>query len=124
MNKNDKNTYIQELKDLLLSFRDERDWKQFHSPKYLAEALSVEAGELLELFLWKNKEEIEDKIKSDPDFKTRVEEELADVINYCICFANVTDIDIFKISVDKTQKNKKKYPIEKAKGSSKKHNEL
>src|SRR3989338_5871412 len=106
----DDKTTIQELKDLLKDFRDKRDWEQFHDPKNLAEAIAIEAGELLELFLWQNKEEVMVKIKKE------VGEELADVINYCLQFSNSTEIDIASIVRDKMEKTDKKYPVEKAKG--------
>lgn len=120
----DKNTHIQTLKDLLRDFRDRRDWDQFHDPKNLAEAISIEAGELQELFLWKNKEDIVEKIKNDPEFKNEVGEELADVIIFCLNFANATDLDVATIVRDKIEKADKKYPVEKAKGNATKYNKL
>ena len=120
----DDKTTIQELKDLLKDFRDKRDWEQFHDPKNLAEAIAIEAGELLELFLWQNKEEVMAKIKNDPKFKEEVGEELADIINYCLQFSNSTDIDIASIVRDKMEKTDKKYPVEKAKGTAMKYNKL
>ncbi len=120
----DKDTYIQELKNLLKDFRDKRDWKQFHNPKDLAEAIAIEAGELLELFLWKTPEDIKEKMNSDSKFKEKVAEELADVINFCINFANAADLDIHTIVKNKLAKNDKKYPVDKAKGTANKYNEL
>jgi len=120
----DTNTNIQVLKDLLKDFRDRRDWKQFHDPKNLAEAISIEAGELQELFLWKDKDDIIEKIKNDPEFKERVGEELADVINYCLNFATATDLDVATIVKDKIEKSDKKYPVEKAKGNATKYTNL
>jgi NTP pyrophosphatase (non-canonical NTP hydrolase) len=76
----DSSTTIQTLKNLLRDFRDERDWKQFHDPKNLAEAISIEAAELLELFLWQTPANIRGSMK-DPQFKKTVEEELADILN-------------------------------------------
>lgn len=124
MSKNDKDTRIQELKDLLLEFREKRDWKQFHNPKDLAEALSIESGELLELFLWKTKEEISEEIKKDKNFKQEVEDELADVVTYCINFANSLDIDISSAVRNKIDKNDAKYPADKAKGKATKYTKL
>jgi NTP pyrophosphatase (non-canonical NTP hydrolase) len=120
----DTNTNIQVLKDLLKDFRDRRDWAQFHDPKNLAEAISIEAGELQELFLWKDKGTIIEKIKNDPQFKERVEEELADVINYCLNFANTTELDVATIVKDKIKKADKKYPVEKARGNATKYTDL
>jgi NTP pyrophosphatase (non-canonical NTP hydrolase) len=105
---------FKEISDLLVNFRDERDWEQFHNPKDLALALSVEAGELLELFLWKAPEDA----KQD-----RIKEELADVLAYSFLLAAKYDFDIKQIMLDKIKKNGVNYPVEKAKGSAKKYNE-
>ena len=93
----------------LLKFRDERDWEQFHNSKDLALALSIEASELLEVFLWKKNEDFN---------KDRLEEELADVFMYGILLANKNNIDINNIILKKLQRNNEKYPVEKAKGKS------
>ncbi|MCK4918461.1 MAG: nucleotide pyrophosphohydrolase [Candidatus Pacebacteria bacterium] len=121
---NDKNTNIQTLKDLLIDFRNKRDWKQFHDPKNLAEAISIEAGELQELFLWKDKKDISKEIKNSSKFKEKVGEELADIIIFCLNFANSTDLDVSAIIEDKIKKAEKKYSVEKAKGNAKKYTEL
>jgi len=121
---NDRDTTIQELKDLLRDFRDKRDWKQFHDPKNLAEAISIEAGELQELFLWKDKEKIIKALEEDIGFKEEVGEELADVMGFCLNFANVTDIDVSSIVKNKIIKADGKYPVEKAKGNATKYNKL
>lgn len=120
----DSSTTIAELKELLQEFRDARDWAQFHDAKNLAEALSIEAGELMELFLWKDKGAIMEKIKNDMEFKQKVEEELADIVAYALNFANATEIDVAKAVKEKIEKNGRKYPVEKAKGSAKKYDEL
>ena len=94
-------------------FREDRDWSQFHTPENLAKAINIEAGELLEHFLWDNnfnKEEVCD--------------ELADVIVYCLHMADSLEVDIVDIINKKMDKNEKKYPVEKAKGNSKKYTEL
>ena len=105
------NTLLQDLK----KFRDERDWEQFHNAKDLALAINVEAGELLELFLWKNTgEENKDKVK----------EELADIISFILLLADKYDFDIEAIMHDKIKINAEKYPVNKAKGTAKKYNEL
>ena len=95
-------------------FRDDREWEQFHTPENLAKAISIEAAELLENFLWDNE-------KYD---KKQVEEELADVMVYCIHMADALGVDIREIINSKMDKNEKKYPVEKAKGNSKKYTEL
>ena len=120
----DKESTIQELKNLVADFRDERDWSQFHNPKDLAEAISIEAGELLELFLWKTGDQVWEQMKSDPKFAKEVAEELADVIIFCINFANATDLDITTIVKGKIEKNRQKYSVDKAKGVATKYNKL
>ena len=99
----------------LKAFRDERDWKQFHNPKDLALALSIEAGELLEAFLWKSPEEADIE---------KVKEELADVFAYGLLLAETYELDVKQIVLDKIEHNHRKYPISKAKGSAKKYTEL
>jgi NTP pyrophosphatase (non-canonical NTP hydrolase) len=120
----DKTTHIQDLKNLLQQFREDRNWDQFHDAKNLAEAISIEAAELLELFLWQDSEAVMKKIEEDDEFKTEVGEELADVIAFCINFANATNIDISTVVRDKVAKNAKKYPIDKAKNTATKYNKL
>lgn len=121
---NDGDTDLQTLKNLLESFRDQRDWKQFHDPKNLAEAISIEASELQELFLWKNKDDIARELIESPTFKERVAEELADVLIFCLHFSNATGLDVASIIIDKIKKAEKKYPIDKAAGNAKKYTEL
>lgn len=106
---------IQLLTQKLLEFRDARDWEQFHNPKDLALAISVEAGELLELFLWKKPEDAD---------KEKVKEELADILSFALLLANKYDLDITQIITDKILINDTKYPVEKAKGTAKKYTEL
>lgn len=105
----------EELQQALLKFRDERDWEQFHNAKDLALALSIEAAELNELFLWKKPEEANSE---------KVKEELADVIGYAILLAEKFGFDINSIVLDKIRKNAEKYPVAKAKGNARKYNEL
>jgi NTP pyrophosphatase (non-canonical NTP hydrolase) len=99
----------------LRQFRDDRDWKQFHNPKDLSLALSIEASELLELFLWKSPEQANiDKVK----------EELADVVAYALLLADSYELNLEQIVLDKIAKNEQKYPVSKAKGTAKKYTEL
>ena len=106
---------FEEIKETIHEFTVERDWDQFHDGKNLAIALSVEANELLEAFLWKSSEEVNvDKIK----------EELADALNYSFLIAHKYDLDVKMIILDKLKKNGEKYPVEKSKGNAKKYNEL
>lgn len=106
---------IEEITQALLKFRNERDWEQFHNPKDLSLAINVEAGELLELFLWKSPEEA--RIE-------KVKEELADVFAYAFLLAEKYNLNVKEIILDKIQKNGEKYPVDKSKGSAKKYNEL
>lgn len=106
---------ISKITEELRKFRDVRDWSQFHNPKDLAIALSIEAGELLELFLWKPAE------NADPE---KVKEELADVFAYAFMLADKYGLDVAQIMRDKLAKNDLKYPVNKARGSAKKYNEL
>lgn len=99
----------------LRQFRDDRDWQQFHNPKDLAVALSIEAGELLEAFLWKAPEE------ADPE---KVKEELADVLAYALLLSDAYGFDAQQIVLDKIKRNEEKYPVDKARGSAKKYTEL
>lgn len=106
---------IEEITKALIDFRNDRDWEQFHNPKDLALAINVEAGELLELFLWKNAEEAD---------KAKVKEELADILAYSFLLAEKYDFDIKEIVLNKIKINGEKYPVDKSKGSAKKYNEL
>jgi len=108
-------TDIKEITTALIKFRNDRDWEQFHNPKDLALAISVEAGELLELFLWKSPEEVN---------KENVKEELADILSFCFFLSEKYGFDIKEIILDKLEKSGVKYPVEKAKGTAKKYNEL
>ena len=106
---------IRELIDLLESFRDERDWAQFHDSKNLALALSIEAAELNELFLWKKDAE------SEAVDKQRLREELADVFAYALMLAGRHGLDVSQIVKDKIALNAQKYPVESSRGSSAKY---
>lgn len=97
----------------IIKFRDDREWKQFHTPENLAKSISIEAAELLENFQWDNNYEEE-----------KVIEELADIMNYCILMADVLQVDIVEIMNKKIDKNELKYPIDKSKGISTKYNKL
>jgi NTP pyrophosphatase (non-canonical NTP hydrolase) len=109
---------IQKLIDLLVEFRDERDWGQFHDSKNLALALSIEAAELNELFLWKKEADAEEVDRE------RLKEELADVLAYALMLAERHQLDVGQIVKDKIIKNAGKYPVEQAKGSSDKYDKL
>lgn len=119
----DAETTIAEIKAKVLAFADERDWQQFHSPKNLSMALATESGELMEHFLWTRSGD-EKQLLADPAKRQKIAEELADIIIYGIEFANMTNIDLAAAIEAKMQRNAEKYPVEKAKGNSKKYNEL
>ena len=102
-----------EVLEKLRSFVAERDWKQFHTPENLAKSISIEAAELLELFQW----------GSDSD-ETYIKDELADVLTYCILLADQYDLDPYELVIEKLEKTKEKYPIEKSKGKSDKYDRL
>ena len=103
------------LLQILEKFRDDRDWAQFHDSKNLALALSIEAAELNELFLWKKEEEAEQVDKQ------RLREELADVFAYALMLAGRHGLDVSQIVKDKIALNAKKYPVESSRGSSAKY---
>ena len=109
---------LKELLSLLEKFRDERDWGQFHDSKNLALALSIEAAELNELFLWKKESE------SEAVDRERLREELADVFAYAIMLAGRHGLDVSEIVKEKIVKNALKYPVEQSKGRSNKYKDL
>lgn len=106
---------LEELRKAIVQFTQERDWDQFHNGKDLALALSIEAAELNEAFLWKDASKVNVE---------KVKEELADIFNYAILIADKYDLDVKQIVLNKLQKNAEKYPVDKAYGSAKKYNEL
>ena len=102
----------------VLRFRDDRDWRQFHTPKDLAISMSLEAAEVLELFQWSGTNlECTDKLP-------QLREELADVLSYCILLADVCGLDLDEIMNEKVSKNEAKYPVDRARGRSAKYTEL
>lgn len=106
---------IDEISNALIAFRNERDWEQFHNPKDLALAISIEAGELMEQFLWK---------KADDANKEKVKEELADIFSFAFLLADKYGFDVKQIVLEKIRLNNLKYPVDKSKGSAKKYDEL
>lgn len=109
------------LRDALRAFAAERDWEQFHSPRNLATALAVEAAELLEPFQWLTDEQSRDL---PPETLAAVEQELADVLLYLIRLADSLDVDLEAAARAKILRNAEKYPVDKARGSSRKYDEL
>lgn len=106
---------LEEITQALIEFRDERDWEQFHNSKDLALAISIESGELLEQFLWKNAEDANVE---------KVKEELADILSFSFLLAEKYGFDVKEIVLDKIKANGEKYPVDKAKGTAKKYTEL
>jgi NTP pyrophosphatase (non-canonical NTP hydrolase) len=119
----DATTTIAELKSRVLSFARERDWEQFHSPKNLSMALSAEAGELMEHFLWADSGASQERSR-EPGRRQKIEEEIADVVIYSLEFANITGIDLAAAIATKLAANARKYPVEKCRGRSEKYTEL
>ena len=104
---------IRELMQEVMTFSEERDWDQFHSPVNLAKSIAIEAGELLECYQWSD--------IADPE---AVEEELADVLNYCLQMAAKMNLDPAEIVRKKMKRNAEKYPVEKSRGRSTKYDQL
>ena len=112
---------LKRLRDRLRDFASARDWDQFHSPKNLAIALSVEAAELLEHFQWVSEK---DSRSMPPDKLGKIDEEMADVFLYLIRLADMLNVDLIQAADRKIDTNSRKYPIEKARGNAKKYTEL
>jgi NTP pyrophosphatase (non-canonical NTP hydrolase) len=109
---------IDEIIEALIRFRNERDWAQFHDSKNLATAISIEAAELNELFLWKDVKDSEEVNRE------RIKEELADVFSFALLLAHKHNLDVKEIILEKIKKNAEKYPVDKARGTAKKYDEL
>lgn len=103
----------EQVLEQLRSFVGERDWNQFHTPENLAKSISIEAAELLELFQWS-------KNVDQPSIK----DELADVLTYCILLADSFGLDPYELVIQKLEKTKEKYPVDKSKGKSDKYDRL
>lgn len=105
---------LNEVLEALKKFRDDRNWKQFHTPENLSKSISIEAAELLENFQWGN----------TPADINNVKEEVADIFSYLVLFCDDLNINLFEETLKKINKNCEKYPVDKAFGSSKKYNKL
>jgi len=116
-------TELNELIERILKFRDERDWKKYHTPKNLIISLLIELGELSEHFQWKTDEEIIQSIQEDKT-KEKIAEELADVAIYLLLLTNELGINLEEAILKKIKKNEEKYPIDKVKGRYVKYTEL
>ncbi|OWW22582.1 nucleotide pyrophosphohydrolase [Noviherbaspirillum denitrificans] len=111
------------IRQQLLAFRDERDWKQFHTLKNLIISLNLESAELLELTQWKTDAQL-DALKGDPGFREALRDECADVLLYLLLVADDAGIDLLDAARAKIAKNAARYPVEQAFGSAKKYTEL
>lgn len=109
---------IDEITEALIKFRNERDWAQFHDSKNLAVAISIEAAELNEVFLWKDVKE------SEGVSKDKIKEELADIFSFAFLLAEKHNLNVKDIVLEKIRRNAEKYPVEKARGTAKKYDEL
>jgi dCTP diphosphatase len=109
------------LRDAIRAFASERDWQQFHTPKNLVMALSVEAAELMEHFQWLTAEQSQ---QLNAERRNQIAHELADVLIYLVRLADVTDIDLIQATEEKMRLNAEKYPVEKARGLATKYSEL
>ena len=112
---------IEEIIQKIKKFRDERDWMQFHDAKNMAVSIIIEASELLEHFQWKSRQEVEEYITKN---KEEVRDEIADIALYLFELADNLGIDLLDAMERKLEKNKKKYPVERAKGKHTKYNRL
>lgn len=115
---------LEAIRTMLIRFRDERNWKQFHNLKNLIISLNLEAAELLELTQWKSDEELLRLSSSDADFRERLADECADVLLYLLLVAEEGGIDLLKAAEDKIRKNAEKYPVDQSYGSAAKYTEL
>jgi NTP pyrophosphatase (non-canonical NTP hydrolase) len=114
---------MDELVKAVLAFRDERDWKQFHNPKDLAISITLEAAELLEHFRWKTAGEVEAFLAAEEN-RRRLGAEMADILILLVSLADAAGLDLLEAAGAKLQENAAKYPVEQAKGSAKKYDEL
>ena len=124
--KNDRDQTAPDLTGLtagLVEFRDARDWRQFHGLKNLMLSLNLEAAELLELAQWKDDAAVEDAVR-DPAWRARLAEECADVLLYLLLITERAGLDLARAAADKIDANAAKYPVAKARGSSRKYTEL
>lgn len=112
---------IQEIVERIVAFRDARDWKQFHNPKDLSLSLMLEAAEVAEHFQWKSKEEMEQYVR---EHKDEVADELVDTLYWVLLLSHDLDVDLLAAFERKMDENERKYPVEKARGSHKKYNQL
>ena len=116
----DEATTIQDLRDRVEAFVRVREWEMFHNPKDLAAAISIEAAELMELFLWRDPEDVEKDLLAETT-QQRIRDELADIVILCLSLANRLEVDLADAVFSKVRANEVKYPVEKARGKSLKY---
>ena len=110
----DNSTTVEDLKNAVRSFVKEREWEKFHTLRNLAESISIESAELLEVFQWTTEDE--GSHAGNDQVRLRLESELADILVYCVSLANAAGIDISKAFFDKMRRNEQRYPVEKFRG--------
>ncbi|HJV87526.1 MAG TPA: nucleotide pyrophosphohydrolase [Noviherbaspirillum sp.] len=116
-------TTLDTVRKLLIRFRDDRNWKQFHTLKNLIISLNLEAAELLELTQWKTDEELA-SLNSDEQFRQALKDECADVLLYLLLVAEESGIDLLQAAQEKIAKNAQRYPVDQSYGSARKYTEL
>lgn len=114
-------TTITELRNKVRRFVDDRDWKKYHNPKDVAVSIAIEAAELMEHFQWINENEIDAVVQ---ERIAELQDEIADIVIYCLSFANAIGIDLSQAVTEKINRNQSRYPIEEVKGNYKKYTEL
>ncbi len=112
---------VNEINQRIRQFRDERNWMPFHRPKDMASAIAIEAGELMEHFLWKSDQECEERVRTH---REAIQDEIADIAMYLFELADNLGIDLLQAMDSKMAKNAAKYPVEKARGSHQKYTEF
>ena len=113
---------IEDAKNIVRAFCEEREWDQFHNPKDLAIGICTEASELLELMRFKTPQECEEMMSNSP-YRSKINDELADVFYFVLRFAQINKIDLYDVLCSKIRTNEMKYPVEKYKGSNRKYNQ-
>jgi NTP pyrophosphatase (non-canonical NTP hydrolase) len=111
----DADTTVLALRQRVEDFVRAREWERHHRPKELASAIAIEAAELMELFLWMEQPEADETVRR-PESRRRIEEELADVVIYCLSLANRLEIDLADTVLAKVKSNEAKYPAESVRG--------
>jgi dCTP diphosphatase len=108
---NDQETTVGELRQMMARFVAQRNWEQFHDPKNLASSIAIETAELMEHFQWVRSDQVHE-IRDDPQQRTAVREELADIVAFVLAFANSMDLDISSAVAEKMARNAEKYPAD------------